>query len=297
MRTGRWRPGRECSGMSARRCGEGRVLFFSCKGEVPEERGDSACDPDLPSPAQLADVDQGREAPPRADDLVRSFAEAVRPIAGIPIPSGWQDPRPATRRLPARGQRPRPGGAGRVNPGRRAGADGRPARTRPWPAPTTARPLRCDYVPGTKRWAAAAEHCDGRTVRLYRHPLTGITRRCSASACRPRRRQPADVLPPVGDDDLAAAVHTEAHRLLDRARWASTPLAAGRVRRHRALHAGACRSDLPRGPAGHQAAGTATSGPTRRRPGLVAEMTTGDAGRRSISRPVDASDGRGTCGG
>jgi hypothetical protein len=145
---------------------------------------------------------------PDADDLVRSFAEAVRPVAGVlafwvagSLATG--DYRPGVSDLdlvalvgsPLDDRQQR--GLTALHQAL-AGADHRAAK------------LHCDYVPGTEVDDVAAEHLRWAHGELYRHPLTGIARaELLRFGVTVYGRQPAEVLPPVDDDDLAAAVRHE----------------------------------------------------------------------------------------
>jgi hypothetical protein len=145
---------------------------------------------------------------PEADDLVLSFGEAVRPVAGVlafwvagSLATGDYRPGVSDLDLVALVGSPLDDGQQRGLTALHralAGADHRAAK------------LHCDYVPGTEVDDVAAEHLRWAHGELYRHPLTGIARaELLRFGVTVYGRQPADVLPPVGDDELAAAVRGE----------------------------------------------------------------------------------------
>ena len=145
---------------------------------------------------------------PEADDLVRSFAEHVRPVAGVTafwvagsLASGDYRPGVSDLDLVALVAAPLDDGQqrGLVDLHQDlAGTDHRAAT------------LHCDYLPATEVDDVAAAHVRWAHGELFRHPLSGIARaellRFGLTLYGP---VPGDVLPPVGDDDLATAVRGE----------------------------------------------------------------------------------------
>ena len=145
---------------------------------------------------------------PEADDLVRSFAEHVRPVAGVTafwvagsLASGDYRPGVSDLDLVALVAAPLDEGQQRAVADLHedlAGTDHRAAK------------LHCDYLPVTEADDVTAAHVRWAHGELYRHPLSGIARaellRFGLTLYGP---VPGDVLPPVGDDDLASAVRSE----------------------------------------------------------------------------------------
>jgi hypothetical protein len=145
---------------------------------------------------------------PDADDLVRAFAEAVRPVAGVlafwvagSLATGDYRPGVSDLDLVALVGSALDDGQQRGLTALHlalAGADHRAAK------------LHCNYVPGTEVDDVAAEHLRWAHGELYRHPLSGIARaELLRFGVTVYGRQPADVLPPVTAAALAAAVRGE----------------------------------------------------------------------------------------
>jgi hypothetical protein len=145
---------------------------------------------------------------PEADDLVRSFAEQVRPVADVTafwvagsLASGDFRPGVSDLDLVALVASPLDGGQ------RSAVADLHKTRVR---LDARATKLHCDYLPATEAADVSAAHLRWAHGELYRHPLSGIARaellRFGVTLWGPA---PGEVLPPVGDADLAAAVRGE----------------------------------------------------------------------------------------
>ena len=145
---------------------------------------------------------------PEADDLVRSFAEQVRPVADVTafwvagsLASGDYRPGVSDLDLVALVREPldaeQQAALTRLHADLTE-ADGRAAK------------LHCDYVPGGEVDDVAAEHLRWAHGELYRHPLSGIARaellRFGVTVHGP---EPGAVLPPVGEADLATAVRGE----------------------------------------------------------------------------------------
>jgi predicted nucleotidyltransferase len=145
---------------------------------------------------------------PGAEDLVRTFAERVRPVAGVTafwvagsLASG--DYRPGVSDLDLVALV-----AARLDDRRQhALVDLHEDLVR---SDHRAAALHCDYVAAAEVDDVTAEHLRWAHGELYRHPLSGIARaellRFGLTLHGP---VPRDVLPPVSVADLAAAVRGE----------------------------------------------------------------------------------------
>lgn len=145
---------------------------------------------------------------PDADDLVRSFADTVRPVAAVSafwvagsLATG--DYRPGTSDLDLVALVESP-----LDDGQQRGlAELHGALVQ---HDVRATKLHCDYLPATEVDDVGGEHLRWAHGELYRHPLSGIARaellRFGVTVYGPA---PGDVLPPVDDADLAAAVRGE----------------------------------------------------------------------------------------
>ena len=145
---------------------------------------------------------------PAVDDLVRSFATAVRPVAGVTafwvagsLASGDFRPGVSDLDLVALVERPLEDGQQQALVTLHTALvrdDDRAAK------------LHCDYVPATEVDDVACAHLRWAHRELYRHPLGGIAR---AELLRFGSTlfgaPPGDVLPPVSAADLEAAVRGE----------------------------------------------------------------------------------------
>ena len=145
---------------------------------------------------------------PDADGLVRSFAQRVRPVAGVTafwvagsLASGDFRPGVSDLDLVALVAAPLDDAQ------QRAVADLHQDLVRTDPR---AAKLHCDYLPATEVDDVTAAHVRWAHGELYRHPLSGIARaellRFGVTLHGPA---PGDVLPPVGEAELAAAVRGE----------------------------------------------------------------------------------------
>jgi len=145
---------------------------------------------------------------PEADGLVRSFAEQVRPVADLTafwvagsLASGDYRPGVSDLDLVALAAAPLDDGQRGAVTALHEGL----VRTDP-----RAAKLHCDYLPATEVADVSAAHVRWAHGELYRHPLSGIARaellRFGITLWGP---VPGEVLPPVGDADLAAAVRGE----------------------------------------------------------------------------------------
>ena len=145
---------------------------------------------------------------PEADGLVRDFAERVRPVAGVTafwvagsLASGDYRPGVSDLDLVALVAAPLDGAQQRAVTDlheRLVRTDARAAK------------LHCDYLPAGEVADVSAAHLRWAHGELYRHPLSGIARaellRFGITVHGP---EPREVLPPVGDAELAAAVRAE----------------------------------------------------------------------------------------
>jgi hypothetical protein len=145
---------------------------------------------------------------PAADDLVRTFADRVGPVAGVTafwvagsLAAGDYHPGVSDLDLVALVRSP----LHEVQ--QRAVADLHEDLVR---TDDRAAKLHCDYPAATEVDDVAAEHLRWAHRELHRHPLSGIARaellRFGITLHGP---VPGDVLPPVGDADLEAAVRGE----------------------------------------------------------------------------------------
>ena len=145
---------------------------------------------------------------PAVDDLVRTFADRVRPVAGVTafwvagsLASGDYHPGVSDLDLVALVRSPLD------EQQQHALADLHEDLVR---TDDRAAKLHCDYLAATEVDDVGAEHVRWAHGELYRHPLSGIARaellRFGTTIYGPA---PGDVLPPVGDADLAAAVRGE----------------------------------------------------------------------------------------
>jgi len=145
---------------------------------------------------------------PDADDLVRSFGEALRPVAGVSafwvagsLAAGDYRPGISDLDLVALVESPLNHEQQRGLTDLHGGLMDHDDR---------ATKLHCDYLSATALDDVAAEHLRWAHGELYRHALSGIARaellRFGVTVYGP---SPADVLPPVDDADLAVAVRGE----------------------------------------------------------------------------------------